>query len=60
MGVEIHSDDQLQKRRSRMIRDLKKHRVDYSEITCDECEVRSRCLESYDIYNTDGDCLAIK
>lgn len=30
------------------------------EWTCDECEARLVCDTSYDIYNTDGDCIQEK
>jgi hypothetical protein len=28
--------------------------------TCDGCSIENECKYSYDLYNTDGDCLAYK
>ena len=29
----------------------------YRYVTCDKCNINAVCLYSFDIYNTDGDCL---
>lgn len=29
----------------------------FEYITCDKCDINAVCLYSFDIYNTDGDCL---
>ena len=29
----------------------------FKYITCDTCDINAVCLYSFDIYNTDGDCL---
>jgi len=31
-----------------------------TEFTCDDCDSRFTCCYVFDIYNTDGDCLAMK
>ena len=43
-----------------MIEYLRKHGIRYRYITCDKCELRSKCPFAYDPYNTDGDCLLTK
>lgn len=30
------------------------------DMTCVDCDFRSRCPEAWDLYNTDGDCLGSK
>jgi hypothetical protein len=30
------------------------------EITCETCDINDTCDLAWDLYNTDGDCLAIK
>jgi len=29
----------------------------YKYITCDNCDINAVCLYSFDVYNTNGDCL---
>lgn len=34
--------------------------AEFNECTCVTCEDRAECEFAYDLYNTSGDCLAIK
>lgn len=43
-----------------MVEFLEENEYNWEEITCDGCPVVDDCVFAYDIYNTDGDCLALK
>lgn len=36
------------------------HKTEGVEITCQECPHNGTCDLAWDLYNTDGDCLAMK
>lgn len=50
--------EQLQKLRVEMLAFGAGHGV--KNFTCDDCPALSICKHAYDLYNTDGDCLAEK
>lgn len=56
----MRTEQQVERMRKRMINDLHKNDISFTELTCDDCDLKYRCRELYDLYNTDGDCLAIK
>ena len=31
-----------------------------ADCTCSECDIRRDCIYAFDLYNTNGDCLAAK
>ena len=56
----VRSEQELQKLREEMVRELGRLGIMYSYITCDDCPQRHTCPYAYDPYNIDGDCLAEK
>jgi hypothetical protein len=54
------SKKQAEKTRIALERVLEDVDVDNIEITCEECELNDNCEFAWDLYNTDGDCLAEK
>lgn len=61
MDLKERSPDVLARRREKMIKYLRLASYgDGYSITCDDCDARSRCQYSFDVYNTDGSCLAMK
>lgn len=58
------SEDELAKLRKAAYETLKERgdieRGFERNFTCDECEAACRCRWVYDLYNTEGDCLALK
>ena len=49
------TDEELAKIRAENIAEF-----DIDKFTCDDCPARYTCEWAFDIYNTDGDCLADK
>jgi len=56
----VRSEQELQKLREEMVRELMRMGIRFSYITCDGCPQRYTCPYAYDPYNIDGDCLAEK
>jgi len=46
--------------REQMLRQLAEGGWPFETITCDDCADKDSCEWAYDLYNTDGDCLATK
>jgi hypothetical protein len=51
-----HTDAELEKRKTW----LTQEGIDPTESTCHNCDKKRTCLYSYDLYNTNDDCLASK
>lgn len=58
--MKIKTQEQLDKLRKKMIALSAGTGEQISEFTCDDCDVKERCQFVFDLYNTDGDCLAMK
>jgi len=56
----VRSEQELQKLREEMVRELMRMGIRFSFITCDRCPQRHTCPYAYDPYNIDGECLAEK
>ena len=58
----VLDSQELDNLKGRLLIQLKAAGLDnpYPKITCDECNNKNKCNESYDLYNIDGDCLAMK
>ena len=55
------SENEVQLRRKTMIAEyVRENGEPPKEITCDSCQDPENCPYCYDLYNTDGDCLAMK
>ena len=48
---------QIEARSNEIKHDLTELGDSFKYITCDNCDINAVCLYSFDIYNTDGDCL---
>ena len=46
--------------RERVVRLYAREGISISTFTCDDCAARFKCKMAFDVYNTDGDCLAEK
>lgn len=53
------TEEELARVRARSIAHAKEHDYSYN-FTCDDCGARFSCTLAYDLYNTNGDCLAEK
>lgn len=42
------------------LEELKKRGYKFEDLTCCDCKDKGDCLWSFDLYNTNGDCLANK
>lgn len=60
----LTSDDALAERRKRMVTyaadNFDMNLRDKGSFTCDDCSLKNDCHYVYDLYNTNGDCLAEK
>jgi hypothetical protein len=54
------TDEQLASIRAQALIDANQQLRRDPAFTCDGCSERKRCPFVYDLYNTDGDCLAEK
>jgi hypothetical protein len=53
-----YTEEQLAKIRTEMLELGKAYNIE--SFTCDDCGARYRCSLAFDLYNTQGDCLAEK
>jgi hypothetical protein len=54
------TEEQLARNRASLVQAYAAQGYLVTEFTCDKCAARYRCTLAFDLYNTDGDCLAEK